>query len=116
MQKIEKWRIVELEQVLNQISILLREGKNPEWANVFSHFAQEAHKILDKNDLELNSLQRLIQNIIVCFDGGSSLRSLILHHGNSNRMAKLNQEFGHKRNFLSEILTQMEAKWAEPIN
>jgi hypothetical protein len=101
MQKIEKWRIVELEQVLNQISILLREGKNPEW---------------DKNDLELNSLQRLIQNIIVCFDGGSSLRSLILHHGNSNRMAKLNQEFGHKRNFLSEILTQMEAKWAEPIN
>jgi hypothetical protein len=31
-------------------------------------------------------------------------------------MAKLNQEFGHKRNFLSEILTQMEAKWAEPIN
>ncbi len=116
MQRVEKWRIQELAQVLGQISILLREGKDAEWANVFSHFAQEAHKIFEKSELELDSLVRLIQNIVNCFDSGSSLRNLILRHDNSNRMATLNQEFSQKRNILSEILTEIETKWTETIN
>ncbi len=116
MQKVEKWRIQELSQVLNQISVLLREGKNAEWASVFSHFAQEAHSISEKRELKLDFLIRLIQNIINCFDGGSSLRNLVLRHENSERMARLNQEFSQRRQVLSEILTDMEAQWTEPIN
>ncbi len=116
MQKIEKWRIQELTQVLNQISILLREGKNAEWANVFSHFAQEANKISEKRELKLDYLIRLIQNIMNCFDGGSSLQNLILQHENSNRMARLNLEFNQSRELLSEIFAQMETKLTEPIN
>ena len=116
MQKIEKWRIQELAQVLNQMATLLREGKNTEWANVFSHFTQEANDISEKRELELGSLARLIQNVINCFDGGSSLRNLILSHEDSKRMAKLNQEFSRRRKLLSEILADMEEKRAEPIN
>ncbi len=116
IQKIEKWRIQELAQVLNQISNLLREGQDAAWANVFAHFAQEAHNLLDKRDLDLDSLTRLIQNIINCFDGGSSLSSLILRHNNPNRMAKLNHEFGQRKNILSEILSEMEAIRTESIN
>lgn len=116
MQKIEKWRIKELAQVLNQMSQLLREGKNAEWGNVFSHFALEANKISEKKKLELSFLIKLIQNIVNCFEGGSSLRNLILRHENPSRMTKLNRDFMQRRNLLSEILTDMEAKWTEPIN
>jgi hypothetical protein len=116
MQKVEKWRIQELAQVLNQISILLREGKNAEWASVFSHFAQEAYLISEKRELKIDFLIRLIENIINCFEGGSSLRNLVLQHENSKRMTKLNQEFGQRRQVLSEILIDMETKWTEPVN
>ena len=116
MQKVEKWRIQELAQVLNQISILFREGKNAEWANVFSHFAQEARTISEKRELNLDFLIRLIQNIINCFDEGSSLRNIVLQHENSEKMSTLNHEFTQKRQLLSEILIDMEAKWTEPVN
>jgi hypothetical protein len=116
MQKIEKWRIKELAQVLNQISILLRKGQNAEWANVFSHFAQEADHILQKKELALDSLIRLIQNIVNCFDEGRTLRDLVLRHENSDKMAELNQEFSQRRNLLLEILTEMEARWSDTIN
>ena len=116
IQKIEKWRIQELEQALNRLSLLLRKGQNFDWANVFSHFAQEANKLADHQKFNLDMLKRLAQNIINCFDHISSLRNLVLTHENPRKMDILNREFRNAIRHLFEIITSIEKKWTEPIH
>jgi hypothetical protein len=116
MQKVEKWRIQELGQVLSRLSRLLRQGENSEWANVFFHFAQEAQNLVDHKRFDLNVLKRLVQNIINCFDGISSMGSLVLIQENANKMDLLNQEFRDSIKFLFEILASIKAKWTESVN
>jgi hypothetical protein len=116
MQKIEKWRIQELTQVLNQLAALLREGNNSEWAGVFNHFAQEAHAIVQSVQFDLEGLKRLAKNMRSCFDGASTLHSLVLSEDNSKRMEELNQEFIRIKGLLFILLSDIEKKWIEPIN
>ncbi len=116
MQKIEKWRIQELTQVLNQLAAILREGNNSEWASVFNHFAQEAHAIVQSVQFDLEGLKKLIMNMRSCFEGASSLHNLVLAEENSKKMEELNQEFTRVKGLLFMLLSDIEKKWAEPIN
>lgn len=116
MQKIEKWRIQELTQVLNQLAALLREGNNSEWASVFNHFAQEAHEIVQRIQFDLEGLKRLVKNMRSCFDGASTLHSLVLAEENSKKMKELNQEFIRIKGLLFMLLSDLEKKWIEPIH
>ncbi|MDH4218153.1 MAG: hypothetical protein OEW23_05185 [Candidatus Aminicenantes bacterium] len=116
MQKIEKWRIQELTQVLNRLAAILREGKNSDWANVFDHFAQEAHRIVQNEKFDLDILQKLIHNMRNCFDGTSSLHSLVLTMENTKKMEELNQEFIQTKGLLFMLLSDLEKKGVEPIN
>jgi hypothetical protein len=116
IQKIEKWRIQELEQALNRLSLLLRKGKNYDWANVFSHFAQEAHNLADRKKFNLDMLKRLAQNIVNCFDHVSSLRNLVLTHENPRKMDILNREFRNAIRVLFEILASIEEKWSDVVH
>ncbi|UCE42785.1 MAG: hypothetical protein JSV17_07495 [Candidatus Aminicenantes bacterium] len=116
IQKIEKWRIRELEQALNRLSLLLRKGNNFDWANVFSHFAQEAQSLADHKKFNLDMLKRLTQNIVNCFDHISSLRNLVLTHENARKMDILNREFRNAIRLLFEILASIEEKLTESIN
>jgi len=45
MQKVERWRIKQLESNLKDIASLLLKFGHPEWANVFLHYAEEAQGI-----------------------------------------------------------------------
>jgi len=116
IQKVEKWRVQELGQALNQLALLLRRGENTEWANVFSHFGHEAQNITTHENFDLDVLKRLAQNIVNCFDGISSLRKLVLNHENPRQMETLNQKFREAIQLLFEILASIEEKWTEPIN
>ena len=116
IQKVEKWRIQELEQVLNQLALLLRTGENSDWANVFFHYAQEAKKLALHNKFDLDVLKRLSQNIVNCFEGISSLRTLVLIQERAKQMEALNQEFREAIRSLFEILASIEDKWIEPFN
>lgn len=116
IQKIEKWRIQELEQVLNRLALLLRTGKNSDWANVFSHYAQEAKKLSLQTKFNLDMLKRLSQNIGNCFEGISSLRTLVLIQESAKQMEVLNQEFRESIRYLFEILASIKKKWSEPVN
>ncbi len=116
MQKIEKWRIQELTQVLNHLAAILREGKNSDWANVFDHFAQEAHMIVESERFDLDILQKLVNNIRNCFDGTSSLHGLVLTMENPEKMKELNQEFIQTKGIVFMILSDLGKKWIEPIN
>ena len=116
IQKIEKWRIQELEQSLNRLSLLLRKGKSFDWANVFSHFAQEAKVLVDHKKFDLDKIKRLAQNIVNCFDHVSSLRNLVLTHENARKMDILNREFRKTIRLLFEILASIEEKWTESVN
>ncbi len=116
MQKVEKWRILELSQILGRIALLLREGENAEWANVFSHFNQEAQNVASEKKFDLSVLKRLTQNIINCFDGTSSLSNLVLVKRNLNQMERLNQDYRTAIRDLFTILASLEEKWTEQIN
>lgn len=116
IQKVEKWRIQELEQVLNRLSLLMRKGANPDWANVFSHYALEAKLLADHKKFNLDMLKKLAQNIVNCFDHVSSLRNLVLTHENARKKEILNQEFRNSIRLLFEILASIEKKWTESIS
>lgn len=116
IQKVEKWRIQELGQVLDRLSLLLRKGENSEWANAFSHFTQEAQNLAAHKKFDLDVLKRLAKNIVHCFDDASSLRNLVLIQKNPNHMEILNQEFRDVIRLLFEILASIEKKWTELIN
>jgi hypothetical protein len=116
MQKVEKWRILELSQVLGRLSLLLREGDNAEWANVFSHFNEEAQNLASHETFDLSVLKRLTQNIINCFDGTSSLSNLVLMKKDIKQMEILNQDYRDTIRHLFTILASLEEKWTEQIN
>jgi len=116
IQKVEKWRIQELGQVLNRLSLLLRTGENTEWANVFFHFTQEAQNLAAHKKFDLDVLKRLAQYIINCFDSTRSLHNLVLIQKNPKHMEILNQEFRDTIRLLFEILASIEEKWVESVN
>jgi hypothetical protein len=116
IQQVEKWRIQELIQVLNRLSLLLRKGENSDWANVFSHYALEAQYLADHTKFNLDMLKRLAKNIANCFDHISSLRNLVLTHENARKMDILNREFRKTIRLLFEILASIEEKWTEPVH
>jgi hypothetical protein len=116
IQKIEKWRIQELAQVLKRLSILMQEGKNSDWGSVFSHYAHEAQNIVGHRTFDMDALRRLSNNIVNCFAGGSSLRNLVLLQKEPINMDALNQEFRETIRLLFTILGSFEEKWKEPIH
>jgi hypothetical protein len=116
IQKVEKWRIQELEQVLNRLSLLMRMGANPDWAAVFSHYALEAKHLANREKFNLDVLKKLAQNIVNCFDHVSSLRNLVLTHENAKKMDILNREFRNSLKLMFEIIAQIEEKWTDPIS
>lgn len=116
IQKVEKWRIQELGQVLKRLSLLMQTGKNSDWGSVFSHFSLEAQNIAGHNKFDLNAIKRLSQNIVTCFEGGSSLRNLVLLQKEPKQMETINQEFREAIGLLFVILASIEEKLEEPIN
>jgi hypothetical protein len=116
IQKVEKWRIKELEQVLNRISLLMRRGANSDWASVFSHYAQEAKHLAEREKFNLDFLKRLVLNIVNCFDHVSSLRNLVLTHENARKTEILNREFRKSISLLFEIIASIEEKWTESVS
>lgn len=116
MQKVEKWRIQELGQILDRLSQLMRLGGSADWASVFSHYAHEACILTGHERFKLDALKKLVQNITHCFDRTSSLRNLVLIQENAKEMEALNQEFREFVRRLFGILNSLEAKWTESVH
>lgn len=116
MQRIEKWRVEELALVISELSDLLREGDDYEWANVFSHYHQESQKIVSSKEFNIDYLHKLVTNVMNCFSGSSSLNSLVLWHENSEERTRLNQKLFQTRARLLKILKDMEDRAVEPIS
>lgn len=116
VQRVEKWRIQELSQVLKHLSRLLRLGQNAEWASVFSHYAQEALNLAAQESFKLDGLKRLVQNILSCFEDASSLHDLVLVQEDIKKMGNLNQEFRDAIRLLFENLAAIEEKWTESVH
>jgi hypothetical protein len=109
MQKVEKWRIQELSLVLDELSILLKQGHDHEWANIMSHFQDEAHKIHSALKLDLNSLKNLISNINNCFTETSHFRALSLRE----RGSEMDSEFQKNKARLLRILSEIKYQLTE---
>jgi len=114
MQKIETWRIKELSLVLQQMTELLKQGNNREWANVFSHFRTESQNIVDKKEFDADQLERLVRNIKNCFHNTSTLRNLVLSKKSS--LQDINQEFLQAKAHLLKILDDMKDRMVEHMH
>lgn len=116
MQKIETWRVKELSLVLLQMTDLLRQGNNREWANVFSHFLTESQNILAEKEFDADQLERLIRNIKNCFHNTSTLRNLMLSRDSSLSDSDINREFLQTKAHLLKILDDMKERMVEHIH
>ena len=116
LQKVETWRIKELEYILNQLSGLLRRGNNNDWANVFAHFHYESQQILTKKEFNLNTLKRLVLNIKNCYESASSFKELTFGYENPDENSGLNREFHLLKSQLFDILMEIEDKTVDYIS
>ncbi len=108
MQQVEKWRVQELAQLLQQLYKLLMKGNNSEWANVFLHFHQEAVEILSRDELSVQALRKLIHNIVNCFDGYHSFTNLSLGREDSDSGYELNRDFNQTKVRLLAVLSEID--------
>jgi hypothetical protein len=108
MLQVEKWRVQELALLLQQLHQLLMKGNNSEWANVFLHFHQEAIEILSRDELNVESLRRLIHNIVNCFDGYHSFTNLSLGSKDSDSGSELNRDFNQAKVRLLAVLSEID--------
>lgn len=116
MQKIEKWRIQELVLVLEEISSILKKGKNAEWAGVFSHYHHEAQQILESQNLQIDKLNRLMFNIKNCFHTGSTLDDPLTFEDMQKEFYGILKEYQTTRLRLLGIIQQMEDQLVEFIH
>ncbi len=114
MQKVEKWRIHELFLILNDLSILLKKGNDHEWANIMSHFRDEAYKIHSASKFNLNSMKNLVSNIGNCFTETSHFRDLSLEQKEFG--PDLNREFQKTKAHLLRILSEITCQFAEYVS
>jgi hypothetical protein len=116
MPKIEKWRVEELSLLLDFLAALLRQGKNPEWANVFSHFDQEARLIISAEMIATAPVKRLVRDIKNCYGAGCTFAGLVLESEESRTKKALNLEFGRARARLWGALLEIEKRMVEFVN
>jgi hypothetical protein len=116
MQKIERWRIQELTMVLKDLSHLLKQGENREWANVFEHFLLEAEGILLREAFNLEEFKRLVQNILCCYLEGDSFRKLEITPEPDSGQRDLNQELNRLKSRLYYLLTDLQTRFVEYIH
>ncbi len=113
MQKVEKWRVEELALLLSEIAVLLKDGDNSEWANVFLHFHLESKNIILKEEFDLDSLKKLVRNIRNCFSGSSYFTNTLLRHENSEQRTRINQGFSLLTARLINVLKDLEKRSVE---
>lgn len=116
MTKIEKWRVEELSLLLDFLEALLRQGKNPEWASVFSHFNQEARLIISAGISSMAPLKRLVRDIKNCYGAGCTFAGLVLESDDFRTRKALNLEFGRARARLWSALLEIEKRMVEFVN
>jgi len=116
MQKIEKWRVEELALLFDLLAALLRAGKNPEWANVFSHFDEEAKLILSAGAFDAGPVKMLVRNIKNCFGADSNFVTLVLEDEEPLIKNALNLDFVQARARLWNALQEMEKRMVEFVN
>lgn len=116
MEKIERWRVEELSLLLSWLACLLKEGFNPEWASVFSHFDEESRRLLAAGPVDCPRLKRLVGNIKACFVPPSSFPSLRLEAATPGEVDDLSVEFLGVKGRLRQALEEMEARLVDYIN
>ncbi len=116
MANIEKWRVEELSLLLKKLVSVLKEGQNPEWAGVFSHYDEESRLLLATGLVDLTRLRRLIRDIKSCFLFPSSFSSLLLQPNYFDEEGALQIEFRGLQGRLFCALEEIEVRLVEYIH
>jgi hypothetical protein len=116
MSRFEPWRLQELALLIDDLVIILRSGKNPEWASVFAHFDQELKLLGQAKTGYRNALSRLIRSILPCLAKESSLSRLELAGKDAEESRVLNQRFIHLQARLRKALDDIQERLIEFVN
>lgn len=116
MQKVEKWRIQELSQILDEMADLFQKAGQAEWAQVFLHFSREASALSTRDLFELSVLQKLIRNIRCCFEEARTLESFARNQGSQEEAIRMNLAYIRIKSQLLQLISKMETAWNERIH
>jgi len=116
MQKVEKWRIKKLEATLKDITSLLLQYQQAEWANVFLHYAEEAQEIYFSQNFQLWQLNNLIRNIRFCFKNSQSLYRLPQEIIQQEQQSQLESDLIKEFHQLFHLLAELEERSQERIH
>jgi hypothetical protein len=114
--KLEPWRLRELALLTDDLVLILRSGKNPEWANVFRHFGQELESLGHGNSFDGDGLSRLLRNIRCCLGEEGGLARLELVGGSDEESSELTRSFRRLKIRLKNALDTMQQRLAEYVN
>lgn len=114
--KLEPWRLRELALLTDDLALILRSGKNPEWANVFRHFGQELESLGRGNSFDSDGLSRLLRNIRCCLAEEGGLARLDLARGGDEESKELTRSFRRLMMRLRNALDTMQERLAEYVN
>jgi len=116
MSRLEPWRLQELALLIDDLVIILRSGKNPEWANVFGHFGHELGLLSPTKAGDRSALTRLIRSIRPCLTKESGLSRLELEGKDAEESTVLNQRFIHLKARLRKALDDIQERLIEFVN
>jgi hypothetical protein len=116
MPRLEPWRLQELALLVDELVTILRSGKNPEWANVFVHFADELKLLGPREKGDGSELSRLIPNIRSCLSRESGLSRLVLEGKDARDSGSLNLHFGHLKARLKKALDDLQERLVEYVS
>jgi hypothetical protein len=116
MSRFELWRLREVALLIDDLVIILRSGKNPEWANVFGHFGHEWELLGLPKAEDRGELSRLSRNIRCCLAEESGLARLVLEGKNDEESGELNRRFIQLKTRLKNALDTIQERLVERVN
>jgi len=113
MSKVEPWRLKELALLLDELTLILESGKNPEWAGVFRHFGQELELLSSTRPDNRAGLKKLVRSIGLCLDTGGGFSRLVLDVSDSDEGMAISLRFGRLRVALVEAVKDLGERIVE---
>jgi len=116
MSKVEPWRLKELAILLEELVLVLKSGKNPEWAGVFAHYGHELTALDAAGPGRQDELKRLIACLRLCLDAEGGFSRLVLEVPESEEGAALALSFGRLRAALGAAVKDIEERQVEFVS
>jgi hypothetical protein len=116
MSNVEAWRLQELALLLEELTLVLESGRNPEWARVMEHFGYELERLRPAGRDSEAGLKSLIRSLELCLDAGGGFSRLVLEVSDSEEGAAVHRNFDRLRTALARAVEGIGQRVVESVH